>query len=131
MVAKTNPELIINEIQDIYLRRNFFLLDKYFKEQNQLLDFKFLSANFTTGNLTQKISHGLKFIPLDVILLSITNNASVAFRIGLFDAKNVEISVDKPCSLRFFTGRYFNDNNDYQPNKTDKIVFGPNVGVFV
>lgn len=129
-MAKTNPELLINEIQDIYLRRNFLSLEGYFKSQNQLLDFKFLSVKFTDGNLTQKISHGLKFVPLDVILLSITNNASVAFRIGLFDSKNVEISVDKPCSLRFFTGRYFNDNNDFQPNKTDKIVFGPNVGVF-
>lgn len=129
MAVKTSPELIISEIQDIYLRRNFLQLDKYFKEQNQLLDFKFLSVKFTAGNLTQKVSHGLKFVPIDVILLSITNNASVAFKIGLFDIKNVEITVDKPCTLRFLTGRYFNDTGDYQLGSADKIVFGPNAGV--
>lgn len=125
---KTKPELKFNEIQDIYLRRNFFELDNYFKSQNQLLDFQFLQVKFTADSLTQKLAHGLKFIPYDIIFLSITNNASVAFKIGLFDFKNLEITVNKPCSLRFFAGRYFNNNNEYQPESADKVVFGPNAG---
>lgn len=127
-MAKTNPELIINQIEDVYLKRNFFLLDEYFKKQNQLLDFKFFSVKFTDGSLTQSVNHGLKFIPFDIILLGMTNNASVAFKVGLFTATKMEITVDKPCTLRFFAGKYFNQEDNYQPESTDKVVYGPNVG---
>lgn len=124
-MAKTNPEMIINEIQDIYLRRNFLQLDNYFKSQNQLLDFKFFEVKFTATTLNQKINHGLKFIPRDVVFLGVTNNATVSFNVGLFDLTTLDITANKETVLRFFIGKYFNSAAITQFEKTDVLVFGP------
>lgn len=124
-MAKTNPELIINEIQDLYLRRNFSQLDNYFKTQNQLLDFKFFEVKFTATSLNQKVNHGLKFIPKDVVFLGATNNATVSFNIGNFTLQSMDISSNKETTLRFFIGKYFNDQANPANNKDDVLVFGP------
>lgn len=124
-MAKTNPELILNEIQDLYLRRNFSQLDNYFKTQNQLLDFKFFEVKFTATTLNQKVNHGLKFIPKDVVFLGATNNATVSFNVGNFTLQSMDISANKETTLRFFIGKYFNDQSNAQYNKDDVLVFGP------
>lgn len=126
MPNRNKPELIVSEIVDNYIRRNFLNLKNYFQEQSQLLDFKFFEVKFTANSLTQLVSHDMGIVPVDVVFLSITKNASVSFNIGMFTKEKMSVTVDKACAVRFLAGRSSATDTGYQPDKTDKIVYGPN-----
>ena len=119
----------LSQIKDIYIRTSLESLVNNINSQQNLTDFKFFSVKFTENELTKTINHGLKFIPLDVIFLGITNNASVSFNIGLFTDKDAQITCDKPCVVRFYLGRVSNEGDTFAPQKEDKLIFGPNLSV--
>ena len=104
----SNPVLIVKEIVDIHLRKNFQNLRDYFDKQNQLLNFKFFEQRFAAATSNFKIAHGLAYIPEDIIVTKITGAGVVSFNHGLFDAQNIDISVDGPCLIRFYVGTYWN-----------------------
>lgn len=100
----TNPYLAINQIQDQYVRKNFENLNKYFQEQNQLLDFKFFELTFDKAATGFVQAHGLPYIPLDVIVTRISGTGAVTFQYGKFDLNNLVMDVSGPCRIRFFAG---------------------------
>jgi microcystin-dependent protein len=120
-----NPILIIKEITDLYLRKNFQALRDYFDKQNQLLDFKFFEQKFAAATDNFKIAHGLGYAPDDVIVTKITGSGVVTFNVGLFDDQNIDLSVDGPCLVRFFVGSYWNAPPS-EKSTTDLIRFSNN-----
>ncbi len=104
------PKLFVSQIQDTYLRKNFELLDAYFKAQNQLLNFKFFEVNTTKAETGFILAHGLGFKPLDIIVSHFSGAATkVTFRYDLpeFDETNVVLDVDGAATVRFFVGTQF------------------------
>lgn len=122
-MVKTNssPELIVNEIQDIYVRENFLKLREYFQNQNQLLDFKFFEVSFDSAQANRKVLHGLSFIPTDIIITG-AYGESGTINVGLFDSKNMDITATGKCKIRFFAGRPWNSSNS-SFDKEDAINF--------
>lgn len=105
-----NPNLLTKEIQDLYVRKNFQNLIKYFADNNQIVDFKFFEQTYAKAQDGIKIAHGLSYIPQDVIMTKITGPGVATFNRGLFDTTNINLSVSDACKIRFFVGSYFGSN---------------------
>jgi microcystin-dependent protein len=116
------PALQVKEINDQYLRRNFQSLQDYFKNQNQLLDFKFLDVTFDGTESNRKVFHGLGRIPADLIRLSITGSGVVTFNRSLFDQNYLYLSCTGSCRIRFFAGNYFGADAlaNFEPDETEQ-----------
>lgn len=105
--AQQNPNIIIKEIKDQYIRKNFQNISDYFSNQNQLLNFKFFDQSFTGQNTNAKIAHGLGVVPEDIIVTQVTGKGRVTFNYGKFDSTNIDVSTDDDCRVRFFAGTYW------------------------
>lgn len=116
------PAMLVNEIVDVYLRKNFENLKEYFQTQNQLLDFNFFEVTIDEASNNKKIRHNLKFAPTDVILTG-AYGSSGSINVGLFDEVNMDISSDGPVRLRFFAGKYWNSKK-VEIKKEDTLPFG-------
>lgn len=117
-----SPVLNIKEIKDQYIRKNFSNLNDYFRSQNQLLDFKFFQQTFTAAVSNYKIAHGFKFIPQDLLVTQLVG-ANATFNFDSFDSKNIDVSVDGPCVLRFFLGSYQTSNAQPTNNVKGSMFF--------
>lgn len=107
-----NPILLIKEIADLYLRKNFELLQEYFDKENQLLGFKFVEFS-TDGAVTNlKVPHLLGFIPRDLIRTGKIGTSSVTFNRGLFDAENLDVTTAGAVRVRLLAGTYRNDETN-------------------
>lgn len=118
-----NPFLLIKEIQDTYLRKNFQNLSDYFQAQNQLLDFNFFEIVFTAAETNKKLVHGLKTIPQDLIVTQKTGSGSVTFNFGLFTSTEIDVTASAACRVRFFIGTYWNYQNTVKNAPTDTMIF--------
>lgn len=106
MPSKQNPQLLTTEIKDEYVRRNFEALKKYFEEQNQLLDFKFVEMDFEEAVSEVKVRHGLTVIPRDLLRLEVTGPGTVTFHRGLFDKTYMVVSTTDAVHVRMLVGLY-------------------------
>lgn len=122
-VNNANPFLLVKEIKDQYLRKNFQNLSDYFSQQNQLLDFAFFDRSFTEAQENVKIAHGLTYIPQDIICTQVTGAGRVTFNYGQFDKTNLDLSVSDACRVRFFAGAYRN-NQTADQNPDDVWTMG-------
>jgi hypothetical protein len=119
-----SPNLLIKEVSDVYLRRNFQNLSDYFQANNQLLGFQFFEYNFTKAQANVLIGHSLPSIPLDIITTQITGPGQVTFNYGLFDKSNLNLSSSDAARVRFFAGTYYNFQSSVQTNSTDLWTLG-------
>lgn len=101
----SNIELILKDITDPYVRENFFRISRFLG--NQAIfdgDFEFFEIEINQANTTTSIQHGLKFIPEDVIILSVVGNYNFYFEYANFTTTELKIFTEGPCKLRFFAG---------------------------
>ncbi len=124
MSATVKPDLLISNISDPDVRKNFERLADYFKNQNQLLDFKFFEQVFTAAQNGLKLAHGLAYIPLDVIVTHLTGSGKVTFEYGEFDSTNIVLSASGPCRIRFFVGTCQKVQTNVQTGSSDAQTFG-------
>lgn len=123
-LSQSNPTLIVKEIQDIYIRKNFDNLVSYFSNQNQFLNFKFFEFSFAEAESNKRFSHGLGFTPKDIVVLHCTGEGSFTFNVGLCDNENGDISVSGPCNVRFFIGSYWQAQNPkFSVPKEESMTF--------
>lgn len=101
-----NPDLSVQNISDLYIRTNFEKLNTFFREQGQLLDFKFVDVVFTRAG-TRKVFHGLKRVPSDLIRLSVTGPGNITFNRSEFDKDYITLSATDACRVRLYVGSYF------------------------
>lgn len=101
------PKLFRKEIEDEFAQDNFAkLLDWSEKEALLRCEFQFLSLDIPNSGANQKFAHKLNFVPLDVIILHNSNNASVTLNYSKFDATNLDITSTAATRLRCLVGRY-------------------------
>lgn len=108
-ILDPKPELLVKEIDDTFIKRNFINLKEFFEQQNQLLDFKFFTVRFEKAEKNVKVAHGISRTPKDIIFTSMSGNQQIDFNLGLFDAQNMDITVSGPCTISFFAGTYWKD----------------------
>jgi hypothetical protein len=125
-MADNKPSLIIKDIKDIYLRKNFEELKSYFNTQNQLLDFGFFEITFDKAETNKKIQHNLRFIPTDIIITGAYGSGG-QFNVGLFDLSSMDITTFGPCRIRFLAGKQWTSKAAVI-QKTDIISFGSTSG---
>lgn len=101
-----SPKLYTQEIQDVYIRKNFQALQDYFTAQNQLLDFKFIELDFTTDVSEAKIKHGLSVIPRDLIRMEVTGPGKITFLRGKFTKDFLIVSATDKVHARLLVGLY-------------------------
>ena len=118
---QTKPKLRVEEIQDLFLRKNFQELREYFLGQNQLMDFKHFDLTFSEAQENFKVKHGLPRAPLDIIVTKITGEGTVSFNHGLFDSTSMDLTVSGKCRIRFFAGTYWNSQST-SPDDKDAVT---------
>lgn len=120
------PKLSIKEIDDIYIRKNFESIDEYFKENNQLYGFKFVEVVFDSAK-TILVSHGLGYIPKDVIRTRIFGTGNVTINYDDFDSQNISLTSDGPAAVRLLVGNYFDDPANSDKFSTHSEVWYPSI----
>lgn len=106
--APLDPNIAVQEISDIYVRKNFDNLNSYFQSQNQLYNFNFFEQVFTKAQTGVQIPHGLLKAPDDILMTRITGTGSVSFNYGQFNNQVMVLDVSGPCRIRFLAGSYRN-----------------------
>lgn len=100
------PKMVRVQIDDIYVQENFKRLADYGRNDAVIRsNFQFLSVEVPAAS-NFRPPHHLSFVPLDVILLHNSTNATVVFNYSLFDDKNIDITSSGPTTLRLLLGRY-------------------------
>lgn len=120
---KPNPPLVVKEITDIYVRNNFFELSKYFENQNQFLNFKFIEFKTDSAVSNLKVPHGLGFLPKDIVRAKVTGTGICTFNHSLFDKQLLDVSTTGPVRVRCFVGTHFRDASQVNPTETDSEDF--------
>lgn len=100
-------DLLNKEIQDEYVRENFERIKRDLEAQQILSGFwNFFEVEFTQLGVKVPFKHNLKFIPKDIIILSVEGSRNFYFNYEDFDATNLYITVTAPCRVRFLAGNY-------------------------
>lgn len=118
--GQLSPQLSIKEIADLYVQKNFQNLSNYFRDQNQLLNFKFFEVVFTGPTTNYKLAHGLGLIPQDIIVTKGIGTGNVYFNHGLFTSTQLDITVTAACRIRFFVGAYYGFQSAIASSTLDK-----------
>lgn len=118
-------ELILKDIEDTYVRENFFRVSKYVSEEALLNgEFKFYEAVIPNAATEYKFRHGRDFVPKDIIFLSAEGDQNFSFVFQKFDRDNLVINTSGPVKIRFLAGRY--DEEVYQSGGQPFPYVGPN-----
>lgn len=122
-----NPQLLEGRIADPFAQQNFQALNKYFREQNQLLDFRFYEVVVSAATVGKKIAHGLPYSPLDILVTRVSGPGTVTFRYASFDGTYVVLDTTGACRVRFFVGTYSQDTSNTPLKTTDLQTFSAGV----
>lgn len=109
----TKLMLILKDISDVYIRDNFFRLQKFLEDQPVLNGgFTFFQVDIKQPSSNFAVAHGLKFVPTDIIFLAVDGNFNFYFKYQNFDKDNIYISAEGPCVLRFMAGKMIANTGD-------------------
>lgn len=104
-------ELILKDITDPYVRENFARLSRFISKQTIFEgDFEFFEIEINQANTVVSIPHGLNFIPIDVVIMSIVGDYNFYFIHNLFTRSDLQIFVEGPVKLRFLAGLFKEQN---------------------
>lgn len=99
-------ELILKDIEDPFVRENFFRLSNFLNRQVWFDgDFQLFDVTIPEQTDSYKIRHGLSFIPADIIPLAAEGNYNFFFRYNDFDRENIYIRAEGPVRIRFLAGK--------------------------
>jgi len=101
---------MLQEIQDKYVRENFFRLTRFIQDQ-VILDgnWKLLEHYFPKAVTNFKKEHTLGFKPKDIIILNVTGDRNVYFHYDKFTKTHLDITAAGPCKIRFLAGSFKED----------------------
>lgn len=104
------PDLILKDIDDVYIRENFKRLNLFFQKETLLkTSFKFFELTFSSAVTNNLVQHGLGFRPLDVIQTSVIGAGVPTFNFADFTNNVISITTTGPCVIRAFIGAYKED----------------------
>lgn len=118
-----SPVLLLREILDYHLRKNFELLQEHFDAENQLLGFRHISFE-TTGAVTNlKVPHLLPGVPRDLLRTRKSGAGSVTFNRHLFDTANIDVTTTGAVKVRLFVGTWRSDTSTVTDGAADTEVW--------
>jgi hypothetical protein len=104
------PEFQLNEIADLYIRKNFERLRDFFRDEPTLDSMRGYTLTFTAAQANKKVSHSLGFQPKDILITSKTGDGTVIFNNSSFTATDLDITISgavstsNPTVVRFLVG---------------------------
>ena len=99
-------DLILKDITDVNIRENFFRLTKFLNSQILFEgNFEFFEIDIPQAATAHVIKHGLKFIPVDIIVLSVEGDFNYFFQYQDFTKKNIYVTTLGPVRIRFLAGK--------------------------
>lgn len=99
-------DLILKDIEDPYVRENFFRLSQFINRQVWFEgDFQLYDVTIPREYNDFKVRHGLTFIPADIIPLAVEGNYNFYFKYKDFDTENMYIHAEGPVRIRFLAGK--------------------------
>lgn len=99
-------DLILKDINDVYIRENFLRLSKFINSQIFFEgDFKLYDISINSAKDKFEILHGLNFIPVDVIPLYVEGDFNFYFRYQEFTRTSIFVTTAGPVRLKFLAGR--------------------------
>ena len=104
--------LLQNTVKESDVVENFRRL-QLFLRQSPLLNcgFVFKTFEIPTGLIANfAFKHNLRFIPKDIVVSAVSNNATVTWHYANFDRDFVYLTVSAPCTIRAFFGTYKDEN---------------------
>lgn len=124
-------DLILKDIQDPYIRENFFRLSRFLNEQIWFDgDFKFFDITLKSGVQKFKIKHGLTFIPADIVMLAMEGDYNCYFNYNDFDSEYIYVTVEGPVRLRFLAGRFKSPIKNRVSTEFFPFVAPPTAGIY-
>lgn len=104
--------LIENSIQDPAALENFKRIKVFLRDENVIkTGFVFRTFEVPAALISNfKFKHNLNFVPRDVIVSSILNDATITWHFNNFDKDYIYLSTSAATTLRVFLGTY-KDNN--------------------
>lgn len=104
-------DLILKDITDKHSRENFTRLSRYLSTQTILNgEWEFYQIEVPGAVTDYKFKHNLKFIPKDIIVLSIDGHKNIDFRYDLFTHQHLVFSTGGAVCIRLLAGSYTKDN---------------------
>jgi hypothetical protein len=101
------PELLLKDIQDVYIRENFRRITLFFQDFPFFRgEWAFFEREFAGAVTNEEVAHGLGFKPLDVIQTSKIGAGSITFNFSLFTDTHINVTTTGACTVRFFVGAY-------------------------
>jgi hypothetical protein len=100
-------DIILKDIQDVYIRENFLRLRKYLIDKVLLRgDWQFFEITVSSGVTGFKFKHNLGFQPYDIIQTAVSNSATVTWNYDNFDSEFVDLDTSGACTIRCYIGSY-------------------------
>ena len=100
-------DLILKDIEDPYVRENFFRLARFINEQTILGgNWKLYKIEVPRATVNFEFKHNLRFIPKHILVLSVEGNKKVDFRHDLFTKENIVLTTEGAVCVTILAGRY-------------------------
>jgi hypothetical protein len=97
--------LLIKEVADQFVQENFKRLRDFINRNNLIQsEMQFFEVAFTGAKTNFKFKHNLKYLPKDVIVLSVSKSASCTFNFDLFTDDYIDMTVSGATTVRFLAG---------------------------
>lgn len=104
---RSGPDIILKDIEDEYTRENFKRLSDFIAEFPLFRgNFKFFEISIPRAVTNWKVTHGLSFIPTDIIVTQITGGTTVTWNYELFTRTSLDLTATAACTIRAFIGAY-------------------------
>lgn len=112
-MAKEKPELenLLPDVTDNVMKELLTRLVEYFRNQNQLQDFKHIEFETDAAVTNLKISHGLGFVPKDIVRTKLVGVGSLTFNHDQFDTSFLDVTTTGAVRFRGFVGTYIGDTS--------------------
>lgn len=105
------PDFILKDIVDPWVRENFRRVNEFFQKDAMFRgSWKFIEKEIPQASTNLRITHGLGFKPLDVILTSKIGAGAITFNYDLFTPLEIDVTTSGTCTVRFFVGAYREEN---------------------
>lgn len=113
MAIQGDINLIENNIEDPSAQENFRRIKTFLRDVPVMkAGFYFRTFAVPAGLLSNfKYKHNLDFVPKDILVSALSNNASVTWHFDTFDKTYVYLTVTAPTTIRAFFGSYKDDNS--------------------
>ena len=101
------PYLFRKEVENEYIRDNFTRLMDYFtKSPVERCGFSFIEIVVTAAVTNLDYPHGLGFQPKDIIVMSVSNNATLTLKYDNFTDSTIRITTSAATTVRTLIGRF-------------------------